>query len=87
MDVNDSFVIGHVGRFNEQKNHTFLIDIFEEIVRMNPHSKLILVGEGPLERLVIDKIQSKRLEDKVLVLGQRMDVPELLQAMDVFLIY
>lgn len=84
--LNEKFVIGHVGRFNEQKNHIFLIEIFCEILKKNNDAVLMLVGDGPLFDTVVSMVKKKGLQDKVLFLGQRGDVSQLLQAMDVFVL-
>jgi glycosyltransferase involved in cell wall biosynthesis len=82
----DAFVLGHVGRFAEQKNHDFLLDIFVEVVRREPCAYLLLVGDGPLREAVVQKTQRLGLIDKVIFSGMRPDVPRLmLGAMDVFL--
>ena len=82
---NDSFVIGHVGRFMNPKNHTFIIDIFNQFHKDHPNSYLMLVGEGELTISIQDKVKALGLEDNVIFTGLRSDVNELLQAMDVFL--
>ena len=82
---NDSFVVGHVGRFMSQKNHAFIIDIFNQFHKKHPDSYLMLVGEGELKSSIQDKVKSLGLEDYVIFTGIRSDVNELLQAMDVFL--
>lgn len=81
----DTLVIGHIGRFMTQKNHTFLIDIFQEVHRQNNNSILLLVGQGPLMGEIKEKVKKIGLEKAVIFLGQREDVNELYQAMDVFL--
>lgn len=81
----DAFVIGHVGRFHEQKNHDFLIDIFKELKINRPNSFLLLVGEGALRDKIENKIDIYELRDSVILTGIRSDVPDILQAMDVFL--
>ena len=81
----DTLVIGHVGRFVEQKNHRFLIDIFNEVHKQNNNSLLILVGQGPLMEEIKRKVKNLGLEDCVKFLGQRTDVNELYNAMDLFL--
>lgn len=81
----EAFVAGNIGRFEEQKNHTFLIDIFEQVLKKQPNSYLILIGEGSLEEEVKEKVLSKKMQDNVLFLGLRDDIPELLKSMDVFL--
>ena len=83
--IKDStIVIGHVGRFVQQKNHTFLVDVFKEYHKKNPDSKLLLVGSGPLEDEIKKKVERLDLEDSVLFLGQRDDINKLYSVMDVF---
>ena len=77
-------VIGHVGRFVQQKNHTFLVDVFKEYHKKNPDSKLLLVGSGPLENEIKKKVEKFGLKDFVLFLGQRDDINKLYSVMDVF---
>lgn len=77
-------IIGHVGRFSKQKNHTFLLDIFSEIHKKNPDTVLMLVGKGELEDKIKEKIKALNLEDSVIFTGVRSDIPALLSAMDVF---
>ena len=81
----DSIMVGHVGRFFPQKNHDFLIDIFNQFHKDYPNSYLMLVGEGELKTSIQDKVNTLGLEDYVIFTGLRSDVNELLQAMDVFL--
>lgn len=78
------YVIGHVGRFAYQKNHEFLIDVFREFSEMNGNAKLVLIGIGELEEEIRDKVLKYKLENKVLFLGKRDDVDNLMQAMDIF---
>lgn len=85
FNINDStLVVGNVGRFDEQKNHKFLINIFNEIYKENKDSMLMLVGTGPLENEVRDKVKELGIENNILFLGKRNDVNSLYQAMDVF---
>lgn len=84
--ADDTFVIGHIGRFVAQKNHTFLIDIFNEVHKEKENSILLLVGQGPLENEIKEKVNRLGLSDSVKFLGQRDDVSELYQAFDVFLL-
>ena len=81
----DTLVIGHVGRFVEQKNHRFLIDIFNEVHKENSNSLLLLAGQGPLMDEMKEKVKRLDLEENVRFLGQRNDINELYQAFDVFL--
>ena len=85
LGVEGKFVVGHVGRFNPQKNHEFLIDIFDEVQKIEPDSVLMLVGDGDLRGNIEDKVKALGIEDKVKFMGIRSDVNDLMQAMDVFL--
>ena len=85
MGLSDKFVIGHVGRFQKQKNHTFLIDIFYSYYKTHRNSVLMLIGTGELESDIKQKIRDLGIEDAVLFMGVRHDVTDLLQAMDLFL--
>lgn len=78
-------VIGHVGRFNIQKNHTFLVDIFGHIVQKEPQAKLLLVGTGELQGEIQGKVRELGLEDNVIFAGNTKAVDCYLAAMDVFL--
>jgi glycosyltransferase involved in cell wall biosynthesis len=82
----DVLVIGHVGRFAEEKNHRFILRIAAEISRLEPDFRLLLVGQGPLRPDLERLVDQAGLRDKVIFTGPRADVPRLmLGAMDVFL--
>lgn len=85
LNIDDKIVIGHVGRFHKQKNHDFLIEIFSEIAKQNEKACLLLIGQGEKEVEIKEKVKKLNLEDKVIFLGARNDIAELMQAMDVFL--
>ncbi len=82
--LNGKLVVGHVGRFRKQKNHEFLIDIFDALIKRNPDSVLLLAGDGDLQSVIAEKVQQLGLTDKVRFLGACSNVDQLLQAMDVF---
>ena len=84
LNVENEIVLGHIGRFGIQKNHSFLIDIFSEFVKIVPQTKLLLVGEGELRSNIQEKVNRLGLQDKVSFLGVREDIREILWAMDVF---
>lgn len=86
LGISNKYVIGHIGRFTKQKNHSFLIDIFEQYYKTNPNAVLLLVGIGELQEEIKDTVKQKKLEDAVIFLGKRSDVDELYSAMDVFLL-
>lgn len=81
----DDFIIGHVGRFAKPKNHKFLVDVFNELLKNKENAKLLLVGVGPLKEHVKEQIASYHIEDKVVMLENRGDIPALMSLMDVFL--
>lgn len=82
----DFFIVGHVGRFTYQKNHEFLLDVFREIVKVQDKSILVLIGDGPNRKKIEDKAKIYGISDKVYFLGQRDDVADLYQAMDVLVL-
>lgn len=81
---NTDFVIGHIGRFCEAKNHSFLIDIFAEVKKEKPNAKLVLTGQGPLREEIEKKVKELGLEKDVFFLGQRNDSNKLYSLFDVF---
>lgn len=85
LGMDEGILFGHVGRFVEAKNHHFLIDIFKELSLKYEKSKLVLIGDGPLRNQIENQIEDYSLEDRVILLGNRNDVNELLQACDVML--
>lgn len=86
LAVEGRLVIGHVGRFVDVKNHRFLLEIFSQVVLLEPTAVLLLVGDGPLLDSARAQVQAAGLDDLVLFLGLRHDVPALMQAMDVFVL-
>lgn len=81
----DTFVVGHIGRFSEQKNHKFLIDIFEKIVQKEKKAKLMLVGVGELEIEIKNIVHEKKLEDNVIFCGAQAITEAYYSAFDIFL--
>ena len=88
LGISDAVVYGHVGKYTEQKNHTFLLETFAEIRKLQPSAMLILIGGGDSSYAVkISKqIHELDMEDCVVQLGLRSDVQNLMQAMDVFIL-
>jgi glycosyltransferase EpsF len=87
LNIKDNtLVIGHIGRFVSQKNHTFLLDIFNEIHKQKKDSLLLLAGTGPLVNEIKEKVNALNLTNNVKFLGQINNANELYQAMDVFLL-
>jgi glycosyltransferase involved in cell wall biosynthesis len=89
LGIQDRFVIGHVGRFMYQKNHAYLIRVFAEVMKRRKEKKrpvLLLVGEGELQEEIRRQVQRAGLENDVIFFGLSPRVPELMQAMDVFVL-
>ncbi|SDM77855.1 glycosyltransferase [Bacillus sp. OK048] len=86
LSASGKLVIGHVGRFNKQKNHEFLIDIFKAINDKNPKSILVMVGNGELKAIIEKKTRNLGITSAVRFLGVRDDISNLMQGMDVFLL-
>lgn len=84
LKIEDKFVIGHIGRFHPQKNHEFLIDIFKFVHDNNKSAVLLLVGEGNRKKSIEKKVNELGLNNSVVFTGVRSDIPEIMQAMDVF---
>lgn len=82
--ADDTFVIGHIGRFVTQKNHAFLLEVFDRVVRDGVDVVLVLAGDGPLRPEVERRARKLGLSDRVRILGQRGDANRLYQAFDVF---
>ncbi len=81
----DAFVVGHVGRFDYQKNHKFLIEIFAALAQRRTDARLLLIGEGPLRPEIEAQVAQAQLTDRVIFAGARPDVPRLMTtAMDAF---
>lgn len=86
LGLEDSLVLGTVGRLSYQKNQAFLIDVFAEFRRRHPNSKLLLVGDGELRRDLEKQAAERGLEKDILLLGWKTDVEDYLQVMDCFLL-
>lgn len=85
LNIQDSFVIGNTGRLCSQKNQAFLIEIFAYISKVKNNAVLLIVGEGEKYNELVELTKQKGIKDKVLFLGSRNDVNDLLQAMDIFI--
>lgn len=85
LNLENKFVIGCVGRFTKQKNHRFMLKVFRQVLKKDKHAVLMLVGTGELFDDVKKQAEDYGIADKVMFMGQCLNVNELLQAMDVFL--
>ena len=84
LGLENEFTIGHVGRFNQPKNHPFLLDIFAALLKKEPNAVLLLVGGGEGMPKIQAKAEALGIAEHVRFLGIRSDVADLMQAMDVF---
>lgn len=86
LKIDNEKILCHVGRFTEQKDHMFLIEIFKMCLEKNENIKLLLIGEGELEKNIKAIVREEKLENKVIFLGMIDDVENKLQIADVFLL-
>ncbi len=85
--ASDDFVIINVGTLEPRKNQLGLLDLFHPIAAREPRAKLLLVGDGPDRPRLHAKINALGLQDRVLLLGARRDVPLILGIADLYLHY
>lgn len=78
-----AFVIGHVGRFSEIKNHEFLVDVFAEIVKKNENTFLLMIGKGETMKAVQRKLKNFKLDNKAMIISDRTDIPDLMKVIDI----
>ena len=81
----NAFLVGHVGRMSGEKNHGKIIQVFKEVHKRIPNSYLLLIGSGKLEGEIRNNIAESGLQDCTIILSNRGDVPDLMNAMNVFL--
>lgn len=82
----DAFVVGCVGRLHAVKNHRFLLEVFQEITRIQPHSVLLIVGDGEERGNILKKAEELRLLPRLRLLGDRPDIARIYKAMDIFIL-
>ena len=86
IDVDDDvFVIGSVARFETQKNHVKILDVFEEYIKYNNNCKLVLVGDGTLKKHIQYLVMDKHIDDMVIFLNNRDDICDVLSGFDMLL--
>lgn len=86
LNIEGKIVIGNIGRFMEQKNHKFLLEVFEKFLKINKNSVLLLIGEGKLKEKIKNYAKELKIDKNILFLGLREDVPNLLMSMDCFIL-
>lgn len=84
--IKDEFVIGHSGHFSEQKNHYFLVDVFNAYHKIDNRVKLLLLSDGPRLGDIKEKVRQLGLSEHVIFAGRRSDASDIYNAMDLFLL-
>ena len=84
LGISDKVVIGNVGRFTFQKNHIFLLEVFNEYLKNNKKAVLLLIGEGELEEKIREKVKKLHIDKNVIFYGISNEVEKLMQVMDCF---
>ncbi len=86
LGLEDKLVIGHIGYMDTEKNHIFLLRVFEKLIKEHPEARLLLIGDGRLRSEIESFIKEHHFEEYIRVLGKRADVAQLYQCMDVFVL-
>ena len=84
LNIKDKFVIGHIGQFNDQKNHRFLLEMFEKIGNKKKDAILLLIGNGPDKEEICKLIEKHPFKDRIIMYGETEHPEEMYSAMDVF---
>ena len=84
LHFGDRLVVGNIARFTKQKNHPFMIDVFETLLKYKNDAVLYLVGEGEDEDTIKNIVKKRGLDKNVIFAGVQKNIEELYQAFDVF---
>ena len=85
LNVGNSIMLGHIGNFVSQKNHSFLIDVFYEFHKINPNSKLLLLGDGPLREIIKNRVNFLDIANSVIFIGSVSNPEYYMNAMDMII--
>ena len=86
FEISDEFLIGHVGRFDKQKNHKFILKLFYLYKKINKKVKIILIGDGPRKGIIQKEIKKYKLERDIIIINGCDNVNEIYHAMDLFIL-
>lgn len=87
LNISDSdFLIGHVGRFQDEKNQAFIVRMMSRLSKLDKKYKCVMVGDGPSLEHIKELISSCKLEKQIMLTGNRNDVNEIYSAMDIFIL-
>lgn len=84
--IEENVVVGCVGRFRQEKNQGFMLDVLKSMLEIEPNTMLLFAGDGPYEEKVKNKANEQGLQEHIIFLGMRSDVQDVMQAMDVFVL-
>ena len=82
----DYFVVGHVGRFGYEKNHEFIVKMFNELLTSRPKSCLLLVGSGQKMDLIKKMVNDFGIQRNVIFMGQCNNMQAIYSAFDIFIL-
>lgn len=82
-ELNDTLILGHIGRFNIQKNHKFIVEILKELKARTDNFKFLFIGDGELREEILNSIKKEGLESNVIYLGLQSDINIWLNIMDI----
>lgn len=86
LGIQNNFVVGHVGRFTSEKNHSFIIQVFKKLKESIPNALLLLIGDGQLKEKIEQKVVALGIQNSVLMMGIQFDCSPFYQAMDAFIL-
>ena len=86
LKIENKFVIGHVGRFSEQKNHLYIINIFKEVLEKEKNAILLLIGSGNLLEECKRVAKDMNIDKNILFLGEKNNIQDYYQVMDIFIL-
>lgn len=86
LEITDKLVLGHVGRFDYQKNHPYLLEVFAEVCKKRSDAVLLLLGDGGARQAMEERCRELGIADRVKFLGNQKDTERYYRAMDVFLL-
>ena len=84
-DLNNKLILGHIGRFNIQKNHKFIVEILKDLKKKNDDFKFLFIGDGELKEEILNSIKNEGLENNILYLGLQSNINIWLNIMDLLI--
>lgn len=85
LGIKTEYVVGHIGRFALPKNHSFILDVFKELLNLNDDCTLVLIGNGELGNSIKQKVKDLSLKEKVIFLDFQEDIYKYYSMFDLFL--